>query len=433
MNKDALEGLRMNFKSYPIYKSYYKIGKLPKEFDTPELNDFLNRVSNDRIYVQIALFDEIEKAYNRFSKASYAYSRPLYISPPVGPITLKDLLAVRHDNYLKDFRDLYVRRSRNERLGKLLGDIANSMFHGSVWDEKVLYHFMCLNEFLAYGGSKTFGEYVSENEAKLYRIFKNFSGGYYDHTYLLYSVYSSTKPLYYRNKALSKVNPVINSLTVEELVTIMVDYSGTHLNVTDGNYSRVFLDIVKEIRTTEELPSEQELSERFYKAFLKSVDTFGCGNLSFNSLSHDFSSNVKRFVSRGNMLKKLRIVRGFESIAEEITPVEMLTMVYVLEKPGFAFRSTTSELAIEIFDNAFEKLDNVQEFVVFLTQLVFDYDDVLASYGEWMKSINSGGEDYSMGPIIALGMMTSDRKLTLYRYISSAQDGFRKKYANWAD
>lgn len=423
----------MDFKSYPIYKSYYKIGNLPKGFDKSELSDFLNRVSNDRNYVQIALFDGVEKAYNRLSKVAYAYSRPLYISPPVGPITLKDISAIRYDNYLKDFRDLYVRRSRNDRLGELLGYIANSMFHGSVWDEKVLYHFMCLNEFLAYGGSQTFGEYVSENEAKLYRIFNNFSGGYYNHTYLLYNSYSGTKPLYYRNKALSKVNPVINSLTVDECMTIMEDYSDTNVNVTDNNYSRVFLDIVKEIRTTEDLPSEQELSDRFFNAFLKSVDTFGCGNLSFSSLSHDFSYIVKHFVSRGNMLKKLRIVRGFEKIAEEITPIEMLTMVYVMEKPGFAFRSTPSELAIEIFDNAFEKLDNVQEFIVFLTQLVFDYDDVLASYGEWMKSINSGGEDYSMGPIIALGMMTSDRKLTLYRNISSAQYGFRQKYANWAD
>lgn len=428
-----LEGLSMNFKSYPIYKSYYKIGKLPKGFDTPEFSVFLNRVSNDRIYAQIALFDGIEKAYNRVSKVAYSYSRPLYISPPVGPITLKDILAIRYDNYFKDFRDLYVRRSRNERLGTLVGDIANSMFHGSVWDEKVLYRFMCLNEFLAYGGSQTFGEYVSENEKKLYRIFNNFSGGYYDHTYYLYSVYSGTKPLYYRNKALSKVNPVINSLTVDECITIMEDYSDTNVRVTDNNYSRVFLDIVKEIRTTEDIPSEQELSDRFFKAFLKSVDTFGCGNLSFSSLSHDFSSIVKLFARRGNMLKKLRIVKGFEKIAEEITPVEMLTMVYVMEKPGFAFRSTTSELAIEIFDNAFEKLDNVQDFIVFLTQLVFDYDDVLASYGEWMKSINSGGEDYSMGPIIALGMMTSDRKLTLYRNIPYAQYGFRKKYANWAD
>lgn len=418
----------MELKRYPIFiKGYWRWRK--NTIDTkklsPKLQNFVLNTGKTVSYGTFVLFEGVDTVYDIVTDKN----RHVTIHPPIGNITIDDIKNM--NGTWKGQLETYY-RIKDKKIAETVQRLIREMLNSKFWDENLIYRFFALNEFIEKGGNRTFGKFVTEEETKLDKIFNTFSAKSYDHTEKLIEAYRKNKILYYRNRALTKVNPIIDSLTVNELRKI-IELHNTEENVADSNYSRLVKERVEEIRSLSNIASSDDMRDNLFKSFLASAEEFGCGNLSLSEMSLDFLSNTNFLMNDKNLLKKQRIVNVLKDLEKEITPVEILTLVFAMNYHSSVFRSCDTERAITIFDKAFSTLDNPTDFIIFISQLVFDYDGTLASYGEWMKAIASGGDDYTMGPIIVLGLMTSEEKSLIKRTISYEQETFRKKYSNWAD
>lgn len=417
----------MELKRYQIFvKDYWRKTSVDVKSLSPELQNFVTNVAKTSKYGTFVLFDGIDRIYEDIPQKNM---RNINIQAPIGSITIDDVKKCV--DWVEQV-NIYKRRIKDKTISEVVLRLVREMISSKFWDETVIYRLFALNEFIEKGNDRTFGQFVAEEETELDNIFTNFSAKSYKHTSKLIEAYSKDKILYYRNRALTKVNPIIDSLTVDELRKI-IELHNTEEKVTDSNYSRLVKERVEEIRSLANIASSDDMRDDLFKSFLASADEFGCGNLSLSEMSFDFLSNTGFLMNDKNLLKKQRIINVLKDLEKEITPVEMLTLIFAMNNHSSIFRSCDTERAITVFDSAFSNLDNLTDFIIFISQLVFDYDGTLASYGEWMKAIASGGDDYTMGPIIVLGLMTSEEKSLIKRTISYEQETFRKKYSNWAD
>lgn len=351
--------------------------------------------------------------------------------PPVGPVTEQILIELRSSGDVWAHGKYYEKLLGSGAVSGYFVSIINHMTFHDEWHDMGLYRIFALNEFLEHGGSKTFGEYVESHSETIDELFKVFKINMYSHTVELLSACSSDYLINYRPYVVLKIDKIFNTLTVSEVLKL-IEMSDSEPRINKSNYFRLFNDRVTEIRSMVTLKSPDELCDDLLRAMILSVDTFGTGNLSMSRIVSDFIRTNRTFINNINMIKKQFIVKTIEKLAKDITPVEMLSLVSALGNSKFAFRSADTEKAVAIVYEAFSKLDNPLDFVIFINEIVLHHDGLLASYGEWMKSIKNG-DDYTIGPILALSLMTSDAKSNLAYKIPYEVSEYRRVYQNWTE
>ena len=393
--------------------------------------------------VRYVLFDGVSKAYeqryNNYLSGVNFHQEPLNytadLPAPIGPITAHDYAFAKFKtSYGRVYQDGTVfcpSHVHDKSFAKHVSDVILRMVDNAVWDEMVMYRFISFNEFLEFGGNLTFGAFVEQERLVLDEKFMHFSSEDYSHTQQLTSAYSDSYLLYYREKGISKAAPIINSLTVEEVLKLI---RSRRESVTQSSYVRTLEDRVAEIRAEDFLPTFSEVEDSLLRSFLRSIDKYSVGRLGMSRVTFAFLAEVENLTNNNaQLMKKWVVAQKIDELAETLTPVEILTVLFVLNNPRVAFRSCNHDEALFLVSSAFERLSSPETFILFLSQLVFDYDGPVASYGEWTKSINGGLDDYTLGPLMSLSFLVSPKASTLPRTISPTLDRFRKTYSNWAN
>ena len=122
----------------------------------------------------------------------------------------------------------------------------------------------------------------------------------------------------------------------------------------------------------------------------------------------------------GNMMEHL------DRIVYKLTPVEVMSLLYVAAHPTYVFRTCTPQKAVEVISFGMES-DCAVQFVQALVRVLMDYDSVLPTFGNWKTAVRDGGDVFSLNinmmvPIMSKIPSSNERVITREHVI------FRSKY-----
>ena len=122
----------------------------------------------------------------------------------------------------------------------------------------------------------------------------------------------------------------------------------------------------------------------------------------------------------GNMMEHL------DRIADKLTPVEVMSVLYIAAHPTYVFRTCTPQKAVEVISFGLES-DCAVQFVQALVKVLMDYDSVLPTFGNWKTAVRDGGDVFSLNinmmvPIMSKIPGNNERVITREHVI------FRSKY-----
>lgn len=122
----------------------------------------------------------------------------------------------------------------------------------------------------------------------------------------------------------------------------------------------------------------------------------------------------------GSMMEHL------DRIADKLTPVEVMSLLYVAAHPTYVFRTCTPQKAVEVISFGLES-DCAVKFVQALVKVLMDYDSVLPTFGNWKTAVRDGGDVFSLNinmmvPIMSKIPSNNERVITREHVI------FRSKY-----
>mgnify|MGYP001687224792 FL=1 len=122
----------------------------------------------------------------------------------------------------------------------------------------------------------------------------------------------------------------------------------------------------------------------------------------------------------GSMMEHL------DRIADKLTPVEVMSVLYMTAHPTYVFRTCTPQKAVEVISFGLES-DCAVQFVQALVKVLMDYDSVLPTFGNWKTAVRDGGDVFSLNinmmvPIMSKIPSSNERVITREHVI------FRSKY-----
>jgi len=122
----------------------------------------------------------------------------------------------------------------------------------------------------------------------------------------------------------------------------------------------------------------------------------------------------------GSMMEHL------DRIADKLTPVEVMSVLYIAAHPTYVFRTCTPQKAVEVISFGLES-DCAVQFVQALVRVLMDYDSVLPTFGNWKTAVRDGGDVFSLNinmmvPIMSKIPSSNERVITREHVI------FRSKY-----
>jgi len=140
-------------------------------------------------------------------------------------------------------------------------------------------------------------------------------------------------------------------------------------------------------------------------------DALGCGLL---------LSETVPLEAFGSMMEHL------DRIADKLTPVEVMSVLYVAAHPTYVFRTCTPQKAVEVISFGLE-YDCAVQFMQALVRVLMDYDSVLPTFGNWKTAVRDGGDIFSLNinmmvPIMSKIPNSNERVITREHVI------FRSKY-----
>lgn len=113
-------------------------------------------------------------------------------------------------------------------------------------------------------------------------------------------------------------------------------------------------------------------------------------------------------------------------VADRLTPIDVMSVLYVTAHPTYVFRTCTPQKAVEVISFGLES-DCAVQFVQALVRVLMDYDSVLPTFGNWKKAVSDGGDVFSLNinmmvPIMSKIANSNERVITREQVI------FRSKY-----
>ena len=122
----------------------------------------------------------------------------------------------------------------------------------------------------------------------------------------------------------------------------------------------------------------------------------------------------------GSMMEHL------DRISDKLTPVEVMSVLYIAAHPTYVFRTCTPQKAVEVISFGLES-DCAVQFVQALVRVLMDYDSVLPTFGNWKTAVRDGGDVFSLNinmmvPIMSKIPSSNERVITREHVI------FRSKY-----
>lgn len=394
--------------------------------------------------VRFHMFPGYEEFFRSFDKSLIRGDKRLRITrvfPPIAniPATAGAMSGSRIGNKLSDFfSDPVFARWANL--------VFNYMASEKYWDERVYHRFVAMNEFLNSGGSLTYGEFVEENDKPIEELFMNGTSKNYDHTYGLAYACIENSVLCFRNFGKHEaIANLFDSLTRDECLSIvekgvlLFDGIKRAANVapyfrryTNHAFFKDFPGVIDPFRRESEEISVEKIRDIFLTSLIKSIDTFTTGKALYFEMIQDFSKYTKPLMNMKYFDEKVVLAKEVASIASEATPVEILSIMFALNHPRETFADTTPERAVVLLSDGIKNAENKVDFMTFISQVIFDHNGPLPSEKEWKDYIASENADYSLGPIITMGLISDAADKPSHRFIGDIRR-FRDRYSKWAD
>mgnify|MGYP000878292610 CR=1 FL=1 len=370
----------------------------------------------------------LKKEHVFSSRKYYRCHYHFYMLPDIGKFRLSCICDVNGKNIYSDEsinRLLTAHGFSKEQTYDMSVIIEDGMAEtDKLWDEYYLYHLLSINELLAHGdNSESLGDYMEGHEKELDEQFVKFQFTQNEHTTGLLDCYRKS-PLAFRNRAWNKNGPLVKSLTKSEIIRYLKLPSSQKKRVTYSNYTRAlknFIDDVRKVSTSiSAFDVESLLSSTFIKSMSANHDDITGRGLSTRPLYNEFHYLLDE-LHCGNKLsaglqKWYTMVTTLHNDASNLKPVEILSVLAAILNTNAAFRSCDLDKGLTIISTAVSSYNTV-EVVRFITEMVLDYDDVLASYGEWMKNLSSADNSvFDLVPSLAIALMVGEGKTELKRY-----------------
>lgn len=332
--------------------------------------------------------------------------------------------------------------------GKLACELFSEMIktgrgYKGVWDEEVYYRFVAMNEFLNSGENLSYSEFLEQKQDVIDELFMNSTSKHYPHTDDLFEACTAIGREASLMSYLFDGDPTFistfNGMNKEELMGIVfIDHEiaiERPYSITGKKKKKILLsevkDIVSLVRSGEGIKTSDEIADILLRALLTSVETFGTGNKFLNdfvSALVPLTNEFKRII--GHKKKQVFATR-VSKIADKITPVEILSLVYAtISYCIIAGRSSRRE-ALSVISEAMIRSDDGIDFAVLVSQLVMEYDGFLPKYSNWIKAISDNDIDWTLGAVIVSGLVGASGQSELALEGEGNMNKIRERFADY--
>lgn len=394
-------------------------------------------VVNADITLNFAKYPGYKIKLDKVAKVGAAKREHLSLLPPIANIPAQVITGSFIPQYRMDSNPCAV--FKDAMFSECATRFFNVMRSSSYWDENHYYRFVAMNEYLHSGKGLTIGEFLKQKKELIDELFSNSSSSYYPHTKKIMMSTSPGAIFAYRNIKSEEVLDLFNSITFEEAKAIIsqgIYKMNSNLNfyptwAGESSFTKGLTKALYDVRDDKSLNID-EIRDSILKSMIKSVDTFGTGNVSYYSMMKDFVHlSGSLFKSKTHIKRKEKFAKSLAEIADQVTPVEILSVLFASVHPRSTFVAAEKSVAFDVLTDAFDKASNRVDFMTFISQLTLDYDNPLPSANDWKASIESGGEDYSVGPLITMSLIAKEKETG--RYFTNYLKDFRNTYSHYAD
>lgn len=333
-------------------------------------------------------------------------------------------------------------------------DTSNTGDAGTFWDESVLFVFVAcsmllrevdddLEKVMKQGdNSQCLGDFIRQNSEKIRKQMGSLRPSVCEQLENLLYLFVNGGSVSWHSSMSHQAKEALLSATAWDLYLMckrlssdMVLYksfirNSGHSNSKDLKYMQEehhqdIPDRINEVRG--ERTGLKKYQNLITSAVLKAFEEFGDpGHISTAEVLCDalgsglMLSETVPLEAFGNMMEHL------DRIADKLTPVEVMSLLYVAAHPTYVFRTCTPQKAVEVISFGLES-DCAVQFVQALVKVLMDYDSVLPTFGNWKTAVRDGGDVFSLNinmmvPIMSKIPSSNERVITREHVI------FRSKY-----
>lgn len=333
-------------------------------------------------------------------------------------------------------------------------DMSNTDGAGALWDESVLFVFVACSMLLCevdddlekvrkHGeNSQCLGDFIRQNSEKIRKQMGGLRPSACEQLENLLYLFVNGGSVSWHSSMSHQAKQTLLSATAWDLYLMckrlssdMILYKSFIRNssYTDNKDLRYMqeehhqdiLDRINEVRG--EKTGLKKYQNLITSAVLKASEEFGDpGHISTAEVLCDALGNglmlseTVPLEAFGNMMEHL------DRIADKLTPVEVMSVLYMTAHPTYVFRTCTPQKAVEVIGFGLES-DCAVQFVQALVRVLMDYDSVLPTFGNWKTAVKDGGDVFSLNinmmvPIMSKIPSSNERVITREHVI------FRSKY-----
>jgi hypothetical protein len=333
-------------------------------------------------------------------------------------------------------------------------DMSNTDGAGALWDESVLFVFVACSMLLCevdddlekvrkHGeNSQCLGDFIRQNSEKIRKQMGGLRPSACEQLENLLYLFVNGGSVSWHSSMSHQAKQTLLSATAWDLYLMckrlssdMILYKSFIRNssYTDNKDLRYMqeehhqdiLDRINEVRG--EKTGLKKYQNLITSAVLKASEEFGDpGHISTAEVLCDALGNglmlseTVPLEAFGNMMEHM------DRIADKLTPVEVMSVLYMTAHPTYVFRTCTPQKAVEVIGFGLES-DCAVQFVQALVRVLMDYDSVLPTFGNWKTAVKDGGDVFSLNinmmvPIMSKIPSSNERVITREHVI------FRSKY-----
>lgn len=333
-------------------------------------------------------------------------------------------------------------------------DTSNTGDAGTFWDESVLFVFVACSMLLREvddnfektrkqsKSSQCLGDFIRQNSERIRKQMGGLRPSVCEQLENLLHLFVNGGSVSWHSSMSHQAKEALLSVTAWDLYPMckrlssdMILYksfirNSNHTDDKDLRYMQEehhqdILDRINEVRG--ERTGLKKYQNLITSAVLKASEEFGDpGHISTAEVLCDalgsglMLSETVPLEAFGNMMEHL------DRIADKLTPVEVMSLLYVAAHPTYVFRTCTPQKAVEVISFGLES-DCAVQFVQALVRVLMDYDSVLPTFGNWKTAVRDGGDVFSLNinmmvPIMSKIPSSNERVITREHVI------FRSKY-----
>lgn len=406
---------------------------------------FIDIVSQKKFfYFSTTDLEALEKLIAEGGTSSSPVLNSVYIFPAIGNVPAYSLM----DGNISSGYNQVVPYFKDADFGKLACTLFSGMIkagpgYKGVWDEEVYYRFVAMNEFLNSGENLSYSEFLEQKQDVIDELFMNSTSSYYPHTNELFEAYTAIDREASLMSYLFAGDPTFvstfNGLNKKELMGIVLTdheiFVERPYSITGKRKREVLLsevkDIVSLVRSGEGVKTSDEIADILLRALLTSVETFGTGNKFLNDFVSALVPLTNEFKRITGHKKKQVFATRVSKIADKITPVEILSLVYATISYCIIAGHSSRREALSVISEAMVRSDDGIDFAVLVSQIVMEYDGFLPKYSNWIKAISDNDIDWTLGAVMVSGLVGASGQSELALEGEGNMNKIRERFADY--